>query len=290
MKIWLVGSGYWGSKIAAALSRMDVDSEIIDIRNGQTIDDIDTLDPVILATPLWQHYEQACQLIDKGHDLYIEKPAAESTSEVIDLQRRTAPGQVVMVGHIFMFNPLLHKLKDIMASGQLGDIKFVQSERHNLGIYQTKTTPILSLAPHDFSIMHYLLGDLEINDALRYDINDDPYPSRVLVKGTGWDIDVSWFAMDRRRRVTVYGSEGQAVWDEDLKSLRVYHHRIENGRLIKDDDLRASYLYDKDCLELELAHFVECIQQRKTPITDLEQALTIARYVDRTHSLLDISI
>ena len=85
MKIWLVGSGYWGSKIAAKLTKLGIDHQIIDIKNGQTIDDIDTLDPVMLATPLWEHYQQARQLIINGHDVYIEKPAAETQQQVQDL-------------------------------------------------------------------------------------------------------------------------------------------------------------------------------------------------------------
>jgi hypothetical protein len=296
MKIWLVGSGYWGSKIVAVLNKLNVAHEIIDIRMGQTIDDINTLDPVMLATPLWNHYEQAEQLIARGHDVYIEKPAAETADQVQDLIRLKSDNQVVMVGHIFMFNPLLKKLKEIMDSGQLGHIHMIESVRHNMGIYQTKTTPLLSLAPHDFSILHYLTEGLYINNGNRYYLTaENSYPDRIQLSGITlgdyhWNIDVSWFSMERKRLVTVIGERGQAVWDEDKKSLKVYQHRIKDKKLIQDGTLRQSYLYDQDCLELEVNHFVECINNRQNPLTDLNQALSIALYIDEAHRLLNITI
>ena len=79
-KIWLVGAGYWGSKVALAIERQGITADIIDIENGQTIDEISALDldPVVIATPLWDHYTTAKTLIEKGHDVYVEKPLAET--------------------------------------------------------------------------------------------------------------------------------------------------------------------------------------------------------------------
>ena len=86
-KIWLVGAGYWGSKIALAIEKQGIIANIIDIKNGQTIDEISALDldPVILATPLWDHYKTAKRLIEKGHDVYVEKPLAETSEQCKDL-------------------------------------------------------------------------------------------------------------------------------------------------------------------------------------------------------------
>ena len=198
MKIWLVGSGYWGSKIATKLTKLGIEHQIVDIKNGQTIDDIDTLDPVMLATPLWEHYQQARQLIIKGHDVYIEKPAAENYDHVVDLLS-LVKDNIVMVGHIYMYNPILHKLKDIIDNDVLGEIQFISSVRTNLGIYQTKTTPLLSLAPHDFTIIDYLLGgDLFVKSARGFAYNpESPQADRVMVNGPNWHIDVSWAQIGR---------------------------------------------------------------------------------------------
>src|SRR6056297_1442524 len=98
MNTWLVGSGYWGSKVKTSLENLGHSVNVIDIKNGNTIEDIDTMDPVILATPVWEHYDQASVLIKKGHDVYIEKPAAE-TAEQVEQLLGLVTDEIVMVGH-----------------------------------------------------------------------------------------------------------------------------------------------------------------------------------------------
>ena len=104
MKVNLVGAGYWGSKVYNSLKKLDVDAEIIDIKNGQTILDIKNTNPVILATPLWQHYEQTIELLSRGHDVYVEKPMAE-TEEQLKHIARIVDNHILMVGHIFIHHP-----------------------------------------------------------------------------------------------------------------------------------------------------------------------------------------
>lgn len=284
MKTWLVGSGYWGSKIITTLTNLGHDVKIIDIKNGSTIDDIDTLDPVILATPSWEHYAQASALIKKGHDVYITKPAAETAAQVkqlLDLVK----DQVVMVGHIFVHNPLIGQLKHLVDSNILGNIKFIHSERTNLGIYQTKTSTLLSLAPHDFSIIEYLIGELNIQNATGYKLSDNIQYDRVSVTGNSkdipWQIDISWRWPIRRRIVTVVGDVGQAVWDEDKKSIEIHYNNVEEGRLVSTRENEILHNYStKDPLTIELEHFFECVINRSKSKTDLNSALTVARAID----------
>ena len=112
MKVWLVGAGYWGSKVKAELDTIPGVSEVevLDIKEGKTIDDIDTLDPVILATPLWQHAEQTIELLSRGHDVYVEKPMGENAQDIERIVK-VVGDRVLMVGHIFLYNPLLITLK-----------------------------------------------------------------------------------------------------------------------------------------------------------------------------------
>lgn len=291
MKIWLVGSGYWGSKIAAKLQKLQIDYSIIDIKNGQTISDIDTLDPVMLATPLWDHFEQAKYLIGRGHDVYIEKPAAENYDQIVELVKLTKDN-IVMVGHIYMYNPILHKLKEIIDSGKLGEVQFVNCVRTNLGIYQTKTTPLLSLAPHDFTIVSYLLGDLHVRSAQGFKYNSDsPYPDRIMVNGNNWHIDVSWIHPERKREVTVIGDKAQAIWNDDTKTLIIHKNTVVDGKLIVDEVKETwHWNLNSDPLENELNHFIKCVAERCKPDTDLTYARKIADYIDIAHFLLDITI
>ena len=165
MKMNLVGAGYWGSKLLESLKQFDVDATVIDIRNGQTIDDIKNNDPVILATPLWQHYEQTIELLKRGHDIYVEKPMAETADEINDIVSYLKPGQLIMVGHIFIHHPQIKLIENIINNNDIGDLTHIRSERANWGIYQTKTDPVLSLATHDLSIVNYFQGPLNLKNA-----------------------------------------------------------------------------------------------------------------------------
>lgn len=290
MKTWLVGSGYWGSKVKITLEDLGHEVDVIDIKNGNTIDDINTMDPVILTTPVWEHFSQASVLLKKGHDVYIEKPAAE-TAEQVEKLLSLVSDQIVMVGHIFVHNPLILEMKKLMDNGALGNIKFVHSERTNLGIYQTKTSTLLSLAPHDFSIIEHLTGDLTVLDAKGYKLSDNVQYDRVTVTGTSktipWQVDVCWRWPIRRRVVTVAGDLAQAVWDEDKKSIEIHYNSVVDRRLSSTRENEVIYNSNtQEPLAIELEHFFECVSARKTPKTDLNSALTVARAIDAAGACL----
>ena len=98
MKIWLVGAGYWGSKVKSELDNIPgvTEVEVLDIKNGKSIQDINTIDPVILATPLWNHYEQTLELLKRGHDVYVEKPLAQTVDEIAHIKKHLNSTTVLM--------------------------------------------------------------------------------------------------------------------------------------------------------------------------------------------------
>jgi predicted dehydrogenase len=214
MNMWLVGAGYWGSKLLDSLKNFDVNAKVIDIRNGQTIDDIDTLDPVMLATPLWQHHEQTCALLKRGHDVYVEKPMGETLSQILDIGKCIQPGTLLMVGHIFAHHPQMDKIKEILNSGVVGCLTHITSRRLNWGIYQTKTDPLLSLATHDISIVHEIVGSTSTATcAQSWNYSKNTQPDRVWFSGQcdaiTYDIDVSWHWPVRTRQTILIGTQGQ---------------------------------------------------------------------------------
>ena len=308
-KIWLVGAGYWGSKVALAIEKQGITPEIIDIKNGQTISEIDTLDPVILATPLWDHYKTAKTLIKKGHDVYVEKPLAETTEQCEDLRdtllRDTLQNdQILMVGHIFLYHPHCIKLKQLIIDDVLGDIKHIKTERLNWGIYQTKTTPLLSLAPHDISIIQYLMDNPIIpkyakvyNLSNNYDTTYDRiyftgycYNHARQITVTSIEVDVSWYSPIRRRVVTVMGTKGYALWDTDAETLTITNHsKLENNRLNKDIQTKVIPYTGKTPLENELEHFIHCVKTRETPKSDVNNAIQVANTIDQIVALTTAS-
>jgi len=289
--MWLVGAGYWGSKIQTALQRAGVDSHIIDIRNGDTIDNITNLDPVMLATPLWQHYEQAQQLLHRGHDLYIEKPMAQTVAEVQHLQHLAAPGQIVMVGHIFQHHPQRSEIKTLINTGFIGTLQHITSRRLNWGIYQTRTDPVLSLATHDISIVQDFCGaPMRVRDVQRYQLSANLQPDRVTIVGdadsVSWMIDVSWCWPVRTRETVFIGTQGQIVWDQDLNQYTISRHRIENNRAVTDTAPEiVPYRSDLSPLDHEVQHWVDCVRHRRQPTTGFEQAVQVAQVIDQTRAL-----
>lgn len=281
MKVNLVGAGYWGSKVDESLKKLGCETTIIDIKNGQTIDDIDNPNPVVLATPLWQHYEQALSLLKDGYDVYVEKPMAE-TREQLSFLKSNCDEQILMVGHIFIHHPQMQKIKSI----DIGEIIHVSSERSNWGIYQTKTDPLLSLAVHDISIVQELIGTIEPTVARPFNYTSQINPDRVWFSGPKFDIDVSWYSPTRIRRTTILGTKGQIVWDQDQNTVTHYLNRITDNRAVAVSPNVFIYDYDKSPLEYELEHFLNCVKTRTQASTDVNSALAVADVVERVKTLL----
>lgn len=292
MKMWLVGAGYWGSKLLNDLKKFDVDAQVIDIRNGQAINDIDTLDPVMLATPLWQHHEQAIALLKRGHDVYVEKPMAETLSQCLDVGACVQPGKLLMVGHIFVYHPQMSEIKSIIASGAIGNVTHIASRRLNWGIYQTKTDPLLSLATHDISIVTELAGEVSaVTRAQAWNYSNNIQHDRVWFSGScnniTFDIDVSWYWPVRTRQTIIIGSQGQINWNQDSNTITVTKNLLDNGRSIADvEPLFVEYSSEITPLEAELKHWVDCVNTRSQPATGIESAKSVARVIDATKQLL----
>lgn len=287
MKFWLVGAGYWGSKVKATLETIPNVSEVevLDIKQDKTIDDIDSNDPVILATPLWQHAEQTIELLSNGHDVYVEKPMAE-TSDQIKSIANYLDKQVLMVGHIFLYNPLLVKLKELIDNDVLGNVQHVESRRLNWGIRQTKTTPLLSLAPHDLSIIHYLLDKVDITYASSANLSQNVVPDMMEFGGPMFNCKVSWWWPTRERIVTVVGDKAQAVWNEDKKNISIHYGHMDGKYPVQEISTETIPYEGNSPLYNELEHFVQCCINRSQPRTDVYNALAVAQSLDQVNLLL----
>jgi predicted dehydrogenase len=291
--MWLVGAGYWGSKLLASLEKFGVQAQVIDIRNGQTIDDITDTGPVMLATPLWQHHEQTCRLLERGHDVYVEKPMAETTEQILDIGSRVQPGKLLMVGHIFAHHPQMSEIKNFIAGGTIGSLVHISSRRLNWGIYQTQTDPLLSLGTHDISIIIELTGDVpQVKNAQAWNYSNNVQTDRVWFSGTvntevTFDIDVSWHWPVRTRQTVIMGTQGQIVWDQDANTVILTKHAVKNRRAIVDiNPVTIAYKHDLTPLEAELRHWVDCLASRQEPSTGLQSAKQVAQVIDSVNRLL----
>lgn len=293
MNMWLVGAGYWGSKLVKSLKKFNVEADIIDTRDGQTINDITSNAPVMLATPLWQHFEQTCLLLERGHDVYVEKPMAETTQQIDAISKIKTSNQLLMVGHLFVHHPQIHEIKQYIANGTIGQLTHVTSRRLNWGIYQTKTDPLLSLATHDISILQTIVDSTVIADCARsWNYSNNSQPDRVWFSGTSqngitFDIDVSWHWPTRIRQTVVLGTKGQIVWDQDANTITVAHNIIQDRKAVAAPTSTVlPYQYELSPLETELKHWIDCVKYRSQPSTGIQAAESVAKVIDSVKQLL----
>jgi UDP-2-acetamido-3-amino-2,3-dideoxy-glucuronate N-acetyltransferase len=288
----VVGSGYWGSKVVESLNQISNVGKIqvIDVKNGQTIDDIDTdIRAAIIATPLWDHFKTAQELLERGFDCYIEKPMAETAEEVAIISDY-ARSQIIMVGHIFVYHPALEYIK--LQLPRIGEIKHIHSERLNWGIYQTKTTPLLSLLPHDVSILLELCTNIQVVSATKKNFTNNVVPDYVSFDVRSGEITAtvvgSWYWPERVRKLTIIGSNGHIVWDDAANNVKLFFGSVSNKRTSELIESETHIpILNPSPLQRELSHFVECVASRKQPITDVNNALEVAKILDDVQELLN---
>ena len=290
INIAVIGAGYWGSKIVESLQKNTTVGliQVIDVKNGQTINDIySDITTAIIATPVWDHLSTAIDLLERGFDLYIEKPMCETAAEV-RLLSKFAPKQILMVGHIFLYHPALDIIKTNIS--RIGRIKHVDSQRLNWGIYQTKTTPLLSLLPHDVSILHDLFNDIEVTITRERNFTNNVVPDWVSFDLVMGDVTAtvtgSWYWGERVRKLTIIGTEGSIVWDDAANQIHVFTGTVNERRLTELEE--EVYIPDLTVtpLELELNHFIECVTYRRQPRTDVNNALAVAKILDAVQERL----
>ena len=290
INIAIIGAGYWGSKIFETL-RLNPNIniiQVIDVKNSQTINEIySDITTAIIATPVWDHLGTALDLLDRGFDVYIEKPMCENAAEV-RLLSKFAPKQILMVGHIFLYHPALDKIKEHLP--RIGTIKHVDSQRLNWGIYQTKTTPLLSLLPHDVSILHELFTGLEVTSARARNFTNNVVPDWISfdlsMGGSTATVTGSWYWSERVRKLIIIGTEGSIVWDDVLNQVHVFKGTVNERRLTELGE--EIYIPDLTVtpLQRELDHFIDCVIHRRQPKSDVNNALAVAKILDAVQERL----
>ena len=283
MQISLVGAGYWGSKLQKELQIIsDVDDvEIIDIKDGKTFKDIN-FNNVILATPAWDHYSQTLELLEQGKNLYVEKPLALTMQECLSIKSRIK-NQTLMVGHIFLYNDRVKKIKELLPS--LGEIQHVEMNRLNWGRFQTKISTLHSLAPHDVSIIDYLLGSFVFKDIKHSGhefsgkAQNDRDEFEFTCKNVPVKFNLSWYYPEKIRTTAIVGTKGMLFWDEEAKSITLTTNIWEDGRMNYEPTVEKFDVVSNP-LRNELIEFVECVDTGRAPVSDVDNAIDVAENLD----------
>jgi predicted dehydrogenase len=242
------------------------------------------IDAIVVATPVSSHFEIALAALDAGKHVFVEKPLTRTVEEGLKLVKKADEKKLtLMVGHTFVFTAAVNKIKELIESGELGEIYYISTSRVNLGIFQEDINVIWDLAPHDISIMNYVLGSRpesvsavghsyirpEIEDVAFVTMN---YPGNKLA-----NIHVSWLNPSKIRKTTVVGSKKMLVYDDvsSLEKIRLYDKGVtvqphydtfgEFQLSYRYGDISIPKLDEVEPLKIECQHFTDCIEKGITP-------------------------
>ncbi len=306
----LLGCGYWGKNLARNLHQLgslawvcDPDPAILKtakasyagVRTARAADKAlqdKAVKAVAIAAPAEQHHALARRALLAGKDVFVEKPLAlkvEDAQELVDLAARRK--RVLMVGHILEYHPAIRKLKDLVDSGELGEVHYVYSNRLNLGKVRLEENILWSFAPHDISVILLLVGTLPEwastagQHYLQHDVADVTMTCLGFPGRPRAHIFVSWLHPFKEQKLVVIGSRKMAVFDDVVKEgkLKIYDKGIEwkDGRPVTRQTAESTLFFpEMEPLKEELVHFLDCVRTRKTPRTDGLNGLRVLRVLD----------
>jgi len=318
--IGFVGYGYWGKNILRNLMGLpnvevkyvcDLNSKNLELAH-KTYPDIPCMtssyndilkdifvDAVVLATTPETHYELVSQALHFDKHVFVEKPMTDNSKDanaIVSLSKQM--GKVLMVGHTFLYNPAINDLKKLIESKKLGKIHYIDFVMTNLGKYQ-KHNVLWDLGPHGVSIILHLLGNPEIKDvkangisAVQKGLIDVAYLTMYFKNNCFANIHFSWLNPNKVRQLTVVGSKKMATFDDisPLEKLRIYDKGIAKKQEFNSwGESLVGYRHGNivipqsstgEPLKAELQHFIDCIINKKTPITDGEHGAKVVQIIE----------
>lgn len=315
VRIAVVGYGYWGSKHVRVLGNLPgVEVTVVD-RDGsrrraaaaepgvsvaRELDDVlARVDAVVVASPPGDHAATAASALRAGKHVLVEKPLATSVADAAQLVRAAAAsGVTLMVGHTFEYHAAVWKLRDIIDSGELGDIVYFHSERLGLGQYQRDCDVVWDLAPHDISIVSYLLGETPWSVATWAQRHRGPRHADVAYLRLGFRrsaahgvVHVSWLHPAKVRRLTVVGDRKMAVYDDlaGTERIRVHDTGVDPATpgeatgpaatpvSYRNGDVVAPAVPLDEPLLVQDRHFLHCVRTGQRPATPGEHGVDVVR-------------
>jgi predicted dehydrogenase len=317
IKVGVVGCGYWGPQLIRNLHEMP-SAELVGVADTKP-DRLEfvrrhypevklysdhtkllesDVEAVVISTPIHTHHMLAKEALLAGKHVMVEKPLAASVieaAELINLAR--ARNLLVMVGHTFLYNPAVQELRRLVGDGDLGRIYYVDAARLNLGLFQRRANVIWDLAPHDISILMYVLGTSPIavsargSACVQDDVHDVAYLELLFDSGVSAHVHVSWLDPAKVRRITVVGDRKMAVYNDVSLSekIRVYDTGVDSPITNNFGEFQMSYRHGQvtipyitwqEPLRLECEHFVECVRTGADSRTDGMQGLAVVSVLE----------
>ena len=318
VRFGMIGYGYWGPQLARNLDKLPTGelAYIADLsperrqmaqlerpraRITANVEEVleSDVDAILIATPIRTHYKLARMALERNKHVFVEKPLTASSAEGLDLlaeaERRE---RVLMVGHTFMYNPAVEELRRLVQSGELGHIYYVDAIRVNLGLFQPDINVMWDLAPHDLSILEYVLDMSPVRVSahggayVRGSVHDVIYLALEYPNGLLAHVHVSWLNPSKVRRFTVVGDQRMAVYDdvEATEKVRIFNRGVDSPAHISSfgefqlsyryGDVVSPYIRWSEPLAVECRHFAEAIMEGTKPRSDAHHAVRIVRIME----------
>ncbi len=325
LRIAVAGLGYWGPNLArnfAALSgcelawlcdpaeseRASVAARFPQARLTGDLDEVladPTVDGVALATPVPSHGELAVRVLEAGKHCFVEKPLAQSVGEAEQaVAAAQENGRVLMVGHLLEYHPGVQRLKELTASGELGErIYYIYGNRLNLGKLRADENALWSLGAHDVSVVLYLAeeepwevaahGESYVQDG----VEDVVFCFMRFPSGLSAHLHLSWLDPHKERRFTVVGSRRMATFDDMALEgkLKVFDKGFDQGSrgygeyITRTGDIFCPSIPNSEPLRVECAHFAECVRTGHRPRSDGLSGLRVVRVLEELQRSLEAS-
>ena len=325
VNIGIIGCGYWGANFvriakesfsAELVHCSDLSEKNLEIASHNLEGVIKTttefndvlqnpkVDAVIIATPTVTHFEIAKKALEAGKHVLVEKPMTENSEQakkLIEISKEQK--KVLMVGHVFKFNPGIQKLKEYIDSGEIGSVLYTHSSRTGLGPVRKDVNVLWDLAPHDVSILLHLLKEKPLSVSatgasyIQKGIEDVVFLTIKFGEGIISNLHLSWLDPYKIRKTTVIGDKKMAVFDdvgnETVKLLDKGVSYLRRGAsfgefrgLLVDGDIIIPKIEVKEPLKEEFNHFVECVKENREPMCSGEDGYRVVKVLESAQKSL----
>jgi predicted dehydrogenase len=319
VNVAVVGCGYWGPNLIRNLVSLsecrvkrvcDVDEKrlahmkqlypgVKTTREFDVLVEDPEIDAIVVATPVHLHYEMAKKSLLAGKHTLLEKPMALSVAECVDLVRIAEEKRLtLMVGHTFIYSAPVRRIKEIVDAGDIGEIQYISSRRLNLGLFQKDINVAWDLAPHDISIILYLLDrvpnavNCQGKAHVHKGIEDVTNMTIDFPNGGFAMIHSSWLDPNKVREMIIVGSKRMIVYDDNqpLEKIKIYDKRVEAPPHYDSfaefhysyhyGDAYIPYIKQVEPLKVETQHFLDCIRTGKRPETSGYEGLRVIQILE----------
>ncbi len=308
--IAVIGCGYWGKNLVRNFYELNSLNTVCDTDQSrlklvkEKYKDVNVctdykillknpeVKAVVISSPAMTHHSIAKEALSANKDVFVEKPIALNYAdgeELVALAKEK--DRVLMVGHILEYHPAVIKLKEIINKGKVGKIKYIYSNRLNLGKFRTEENILWSFAPHDISVILGLLGEMptEVSahggNYINPNVTDVTVTNMSFASGVKAHIFVSWLHPYKEQKLIIIGGKKMVVFDDvsPKNKLVVYDHKIdwiERMPVPRLEDAHPVEIEEKEPLKSECEHFIECVDTRKQPRTDGNNGLRILKILE----------